>query len=284
MKILVQVALEFDPDLNLRVDRRTGVVKPEEGDQLYRVWPLGRLGIQASLNLPDAEVTAFSVGHDHDRALRHALAAGAHRAVALTCKDDVSPGALAAWIKTEAADLVISDRRAGSVAWRLGWAHLAGLSELSVDQRRLSAIRHLGRGNRQRVTAPLPALVRLHSGVRRPPYISRTRIQQIEDNAWEVHTLPPQADPHLEPGPLQPARARTKGAQRKTRSSSSANDRAKALMGLATSAGSAENKPQATPSEQTPESMAQEFVRYLKHHDLLNRRKPCPNSQPSSAP
>ncbi len=271
MKIYVQVACEFDPDLNPRVDRRTGEVRAEPGDQLMRVWPLGRLGISRAMQLKGAEVTAFALGPEHEPALRYALAAGARRAVAVLCNPDKLPTqTLSRWLEEEKPDLVIADRLAGGLAWLAGWSHLGALSDLELREGRLLAVRHLGRGHRQRVSAALPAAVRLAPSP--PPYISRTRLKAVADKTIETFELEGEAAAGVEVGPLQPARARTRGAQKNAKSSK-ASDRVKALMGLAAPATPATPAPTEDVS-QTPDSMAEEFVRYLKHHQLLNKEDP----------
>lgn len=279
MKIFVQVGCELDPELNLRVDRRSGEVKPEEGDRLFRVWPLGRAGISAALELPESEVVAFALGDEHDEALRHAVAAGAHQAYKLAFDEEQLPTkVLADWLREQSPDLVIADRLAGGLSWHLGWAHLSGLAGLRVEDGRLVAFQHMGKGNRYEVSAPLPVAVRLSSESLRLPYISRTRIRAVEMPCWEEVDL--EVDPdvdstEVEIGNLQPARARTRGAK-KTKKKSKASDRVKALMGLCapSSAPTPVAKQQdEQPEEQSPEGMAQEFIRYLKHHELINKEQ-----------
>ena len=116
LRVFVEVWCEVDPTLNVRVDRQTARPVVEAGDQLLRVSPLGRAAVAATLGLREAVVTAFAIGPDHEEALRHALAAGATRAVELTASGtspEVPPVAsLAAWLRGQQADLVALDRAA----------------------------------------------------------------------------------------------------------------------------------------------------------------------------
>ena len=275
VRVFVEVWCEIDPTLNVRVDRQTARPVVEPGDQLWRVSPLGRAAVAVALGLDDPAVTAFAVGAGHEEALRHALAAGAARAVELRCAGDapeVPPVAsLAAWLRRQQADLVIAGRLAGLVAARLGWAHLAGLGDLQVCGSFLHAVRWLERGNREQVAARLPAAVRLHDEGVRPPYVARARLQAAAGRAVERETLPVDEAPArgVETGPLQPARARTR-AGTPAPTAASAGDRLHALLGLGRAPAAAPRR--ADRAAATPEEMAEEFVRYLLHHNLLEHR------------
>jgi electron transfer flavoprotein alpha/beta subunit len=281
LRVFVQVWCEIDPTLNVRVDRQTGRPLADEGDVLLRVSPLGRLGVYAALGLGGARVTAFALGDEHAEALRHALAAGAGRAVALSA-EGVDPGAvsvasLAEWLRRERADLVIMDRLAGLVAGRLGGAHLAGLDELQVAGDRLRAVRHLGRGDREAVTARLPAFVRLQADAGQPPYITRSRLQAVAETRIEHEPLPAigEVSRPAEGGPLQAARPRVRLGKPALATAASASDRLQALLGLGKGAALSGTKPGESKAK-TAEQLAEEFVRYLAHHQLL------PDIQPES--
>jgi len=273
-RIFVQVWCEVDPTLNVRVDRQSGAPVVERGDLLMRVSPLGRFGVATALGI-GCEVTAFSLGEGHDPALRHALAAGAHRAIEINLSDGrhtsdwVSP--LAEWFRNQKPDLVIADRIAGRLAARLGWAHLAGLDQLHINGGNLRAIRHLGRGDCESVTAKLPAAVRLQTETPRARYVAQARIACVVDRAIEqvslkVATVPRRDD---EIGPLQLSRPRTKLGAATIAAPASGLDRLSALMGVGkVPTPAAPGPPEST--TKTPDQMAEEFVRYLAHYNLLN--------------
>jgi electron transfer flavoprotein alpha/beta subunit len=270
MNIFVQVWCEIDPSLNVRIDRLTGHPIVDAGDRLWRVSPLGRAGVATASNLGTGNVTAFVLGSDHREALCHALAAGAQRAVQLGFEGDELPvAALADWLKQEKADLVIADRLAGMIAGRLNWAHLAGLEELQLEQGILRAVRFLGRGDREEVTARLPAAVRLNYESPRVPYVSRSRLQAVSKLRIEQLALPGEEHSSLQTGPLQTTRPRTRLGTTPAPTATSASDRLLALMGGGST--SPVIKKPAEKSAATPEEMAEEFVRYLVHHELLPR-------------
>ena len=273
LKIIVQVWCEIDPTLSVRIDRDSGEAVADDGDVLTRVSSRGRIGVSTACLLSGAEVCTFSVGAGHIDALRHSLAAGAHRAVQLIpTHDDSHPIAvrdLANWLTAQSADLLIADRLAGRVAGRAGWAHLSDISDLMVRDGTLHAIRHLGQGDREEVTAQLPAAVRLHAESIRPPYVSRARIlavspQQIVREEISSST----AESGIDAGPLQPLRARTRMGGATLSSSTSGLDRLNALMTAAGAPAVSESEP-GEEAESTPEEMADQFVRYLLHHNLF---------------
>jgi len=288
LRIYVQVWCEVDPTLNLRVDRQTGVPMVEGGDQLMRVSPLGRFGITAALEIAGAQVTcpesvevvAYALGVGHEDALRHALAAGASRAVRLNLADaaDNSPftdygiGPLTDWLAGQKPDLVIADRIAGRVAARLGWAHLAGLDQLRIKDEKLHAIRHLGKGDSESVTAILPAVVRLQTESPRLRYVSQSKIARVSRSRIEESVLRTSSASRkdAEIGPLQISRPRTRLGMATTAAAPvKAMDRLNALMGL--KQGTTVSAPKASePATKTPGQMAEEFVRYLRHHNLFN--------------
>ena len=289
-KILVQVWTEIDPTLNVRIDRASGQPLADEGDVLCRVSPAGRAAVAAATRIRDAEITAFAIGECHGAALRHALAAGASNAVAVAaeCRQH-APGdecssrlatvgkirataAVSAWVHEQNPALVIADRCAGLIAGQLGWSHLAGLEHLEIDSDRLQAIRQLGRGDREIVIARLPAVVRLFDDRLGPPYISRERIRSVASNRIRREALPVQKQNDanidvLEVGPLQPVRPRTRLGGASQNHSARGFDRLSALMSPATSPTATPGS--SAPSASTPEQMAEEFVRYLIHHQLF---------------
>ncbi len=270
LRIWVQVWCEVDPTLNVRIDRATGQPAVEAGDQLLRVSPLGRAGVAAALALDRAEVTAFALATDQEDALRHAIAAGAERGVTIRCEgsEDVPLEALAGWLRRERPDVIIADRWAGLVAGRLGWAHLAGLADLRVEAGVLRAVRFLGRGHREEVSARLPTLVRLQDGAGQMPYVARARLAAAELIPIVAEVLPASIARSSDADPVQLARARVRGGALPPPAASSGSSRLQALLGSAVPA-TARAKESDTMG---PEQQAEEFVRYLMHHELLPER------------
>jgi electron transfer flavoprotein alpha/beta subunit len=270
LRIFVQVWCEIDPTLNVRIDRETAQPVSDSADRLLRVSPLGRAGVAAAQRLRADSVTAFALGAGHTEALRHALAAGATQVVELLSdgedRDQITPAALADWLRSRQADLTIADRLAGLAAARLGWAHLAGLDGLRIEDGRLRAVRFLGRGDRELVTATLPAVVRLQTESVQPPYVCRARIDAATQRPIEQVVLAGPQPSATQMGPLQAARPRTRLGQGPVTPNGAASGRLQALLG-----GTATAAPlrRAEESAETPEQLAEKFVRYLAHHDLL---------------
>jgi hypothetical protein len=128
----------------------------------------------------------------------------------------------------------------------------------------------LERGDREVVTARLPAVVRLQADALRLPYIARARVHAVAGLPIERYVLegPPRPS-GLDDGPLQMARPRTRLGQQQAPAATSAAGRLQALMGAG--AARAPQRP-TVESAPTPERMAEEFVRYLAHHGLLAKR------------
>ncbi len=275
LRIFVQVWCEVDPTLNVRVDRQSGAPIVEVGDVLTRVSPLGRLGVATGLAIDGAEVVAFCLGDGHEPALRHALAAGASRVVQVNLPpgdlntESIAP--LSEWLSGEKTDLVIADRMAGRLAARLGWAHLAGLDQLQISGGQLRAIRHLGRGDCESVTAKLPAAIRLQTESPRSRYIAQSRLTHAVSRTIEQVSLNVSATSRKDAalGPLQLSRPRTKLGAAPVAAPASGLDRLSALMGVGRVA-TAPAPVAAEPASKTPDQLADEFVRYLAHHNLLN--------------
>jgi electron transfer flavoprotein alpha/beta subunit len=270
LRIFVQVCCEIDPTLNVRIDRETAQPVSDSADRLLRASPLGRAGVAAARRLRADSVTAFALGTGHTDALRQALAAGATSAVELLGdgenRDHITPAALADWLRSQQADLTIMDRAAGLIAARLGWAHLAGLDELRIEDGPLRAVRFLGRGDREVVTAGLPAVVRLQTESVQPPYVCRARIKAVAERPIEQVVLSALQACALEMGPLQAARPRTRLGQGPATPSGAASGRLQALLGGTASAAPPRR---AEDVAETPEQLADKFIRYLAHHDLL---------------
>jgi electron transfer flavoprotein alpha/beta subunit len=270
VRIFVQVWCEIDPTLNVRIDRETAQPVSDPADRVLRVSPLGRAGVAAARRLPADSVTAFALGAGHTDALQHALAAGATSAMELLGdgenRDQITPAALADWLRSQQADLTIADRVAGLAAARLGWAHLAGLDDLQIEGDRLRALRFLGRGDRELVSARLPAVIRLQTESVQPPYVSRARIEAAAQRPIEQVVLAGSQPSATQMGPLQAARPRTRLGQGPVTPNGAASGRLQALLG-GTASASPPRRGEEPP--ETPEQLADKFVRYLAHHDLL---------------
>ena len=283
MKIYVQVWTEIDPSLNVRVDRDSGQAIADDGDVLHRVSPLGRAAVGAALAMASSEVTAYSLGTGHRDALRHALAAGVSQVVELIAGSGEAQGVdvrscdrpsvaeVAEWLGRQQPDLVIADGTAGLIAGRLVWSHLAGLDALRFDGRCLEAHRHLGRGAQEVVTARLPAIVRLQTESVRPPYVSRARIKAVSPDAIRCERLTNgKQEPCLEVGRLHPTRPRTRVGVQAQPLAGRGQDRLAALMSQAGPARAGSGARSSAAPVASPQDMAEEFVRYLMHHDLLS--------------
>jgi len=266
MKVFVQMWCELDPVLSPRVDRQKDALVAEKGDTLFRVSPIARRAV-ADAALFAQEIVAFCLGDEHRTSLRHALAGGAHEAIVLQCSEECI-SEFAHWLTDESMDILIGDRMVGLVAAQAGWAHLAGVEKLSIGCRGLNAIRNLERGNREQVTATLPAALRLHGGLR-APYISKARLAAVSEDRIRTQVLAGSFQPLIETGPLQPTRPRTKlGSNTAPARPISGKSRLDALMGMsgAVRAVKPEKRVKST------EELAEEFVRYLAHHRLLDNK------------
>lgn len=163
-------------------------------------------------------------------------------------------------------------RHLAECAARLGWAHLAGLSQLRVERGRLLAIRQFGRGASEAVWARLPAIVRLQADAAPLRYVARARLAEVGSRVIEQIPVsgPSPTPPPFEVGSLQVSRPRTRlGAAPNTPAPAKANARLGALMSVAPrpTAAPVAKPPAAAPK--TPDEMAAEIVRYLAHHQLL---------------
>lgn len=283
-RILVQVKCEIDPTLNVRIDRLTSAPVVDAGDELMRVSPLGRIGVAAARRIPEAVVTAFAIGAGHRPALQQALAAGAEAAVELQLPAAVTGddwlAVLAGWLAQQSPQLVMGDEWSGLAAARLGWAHLAGISNLAYRGAVLTAHRARGRGAMEKVVAHGPALVRLQLDSGMIPYVARARWTRAAAQPIQVVALEAPAaarPPTLEAGALQLVRPRTRLGATTAAPAAKASDRLNALMGLG---GRAAPKPAApkAPESKTAPQLAEELVRYLAHHQLLPTRPPAARS------
>ena len=144
------------------------------------------------------EVVALSLGPDRVReALRKALAVGAARAVhlgdpALAGGDALATGrALAAAIKREAFDLVLTGSQSDDVGYgatgsviagNLGWPHVWLVMGVAIEEGGKSArvTREMESGINEIVRVRLPAVLEIQAGINHPRYASLKGIMQAK--------------------------------------------------------------------------------------------------------
>jgi electron transfer flavoprotein beta subunit len=173
------------------------------GDDVVVLAPADRGALERALALP-AHVTALALGPGGTRALAHALARGAARAVrvhdgALGEPDLAATARLAAAAcRALAADLVLAGCRglAGSsgmlpplvAAW-LGWPCLDETLSLDADGDELVAERRLPAGQREELAVTLPAVVSVTADAAVPRYVSVAALRRAEARGHETWDL-----------------------------------------------------------------------------------------------
>ncbi|HEU5003180.1 MAG TPA: electron transfer flavoprotein subunit beta/FixA family protein [Actinomycetota bacterium] len=183
-------------------DARAGLPVAPEGRDLDRdrlQWvtnPFDEFALEEALLLrEDLGGTVIAVALDApgaDEALYRALALGATGAVLLT---GLSPGwvsgrsraeALAAWIRTQAYDLVLSGVQAPDdldgqlpvlLAGLLGHPHASVIVEVEADGTRLIVTQEHSGGRLARLALTPPAVLGIQSSLRDPRYVSEMRIR-----------------------------------------------------------------------------------------------------------
>jgi electron transfer flavoprotein beta subunit len=210
MKIIVCIKEVIDPALSLNFGLRNRVVFREglplrlnPGDAAALVMALG---LKATDDGTKSEITLISIGPVRvQHYLRNGLALGADRAVRLWDKDlpDLSPHQkarlLTAAVSRYGADLVLTgasslDTGNGQVGLlTAGWLDLPCVSEVvglepDKEQKSLTLTRDIGRGKREKVRCPLPAVITV-KGERQLPYASLDRL--VESNSAAIELLSP---------------------------------------------------------------------------------------------
>lgn len=149
-------------------------------------------------------VTAVTVGGEEcDFALKRALAMGADRA--LRIDEDVSAAdsfvmamILTAAISTLSYDLIMfgvqsEDTGRASLgvmcAEMLGVPHAAGVVNVQVQEKEVSAARELEAGSLELYTLKLPTLLTVQTGINKPRYISFINIKKAQNKELRVMTL-----------------------------------------------------------------------------------------------
>ncbi len=210
MKIIVCMKEVIDPALSLDFGLRNRVVFKEGLPLRLNPNDAAALAMALELKSPDdgakSEITLISIGPERmESHLRNGLALGADRALRIWDEDlaDLSPyqkaRLLAAAVSLSGADLVLTGARSldtgnGQVgpliAGRLDFACISDVIGLEPDkeQNSLTLTRDIGRGKRERVKCPLPAVITV-KGERSLPYASLDRL--VESRSAPVELLTP---------------------------------------------------------------------------------------------
>ncbi len=212
MKILVCLKEVIDPALSLD---RTPYHRPLRFDRLTvsglprRLNPADAAALAMALDLKadnaDTEITAVSIGGAGvESYLRNALAIGTDKAARIRDEDlaDITPYQkallLAGYASLAGAELILTgvksaDTGSGQVgpliAARLGFPCVndaVGIKVLAHNS--LELIKDLGKGEREKIRCPLPAVITVKGGVKLP-YASLDRL--IDSKYSEVTTLSP---------------------------------------------------------------------------------------------
>jgi electron transfer flavoprotein beta subunit len=210
MKKIVCLKEVTDPALSLDFGLRNRVVFGE--GQPLRLNPNDATALNMALALKSAdmsgqiEITLVSIGPARvESYLRNGMALGADRATRIWDEDflELSPyqkaRLLTGAVSLYGADLVFTGARSLDTAngqvgpliggW-LGWPCVCDVISIELDtaQNRISLIKDLGRGEREKVRCPLPAVIAI-KGEGRLPYASLDRL--IESRYSEVTQLYP---------------------------------------------------------------------------------------------
>ena len=272
-KILVEVLMELDPTIPLAADRKTGHAKAPDADRLYRVSPICRLGLDQALGTSGATIIAFSHGEGAKAALDFARARGVAKTVVLPCDGGaIDYGLLLGFIGNTKPDLIVGGIWAGMIAAHMGCPHAAGLEAFKVASNNLEAIRLADGGGKEVLDINLPAIIRMDEHIRRRPvYVSQDAISQAAKTAPEIYTSEEtnvRFPVSSEAPSYEMAKQRTKGDDLSQVSKSAKGlDRFQALMKKITVKPT--KKETKVASGGSTEDMAEEFIRYLQHHGLL---------------
>jgi electron transfer flavoprotein alpha/beta subunit len=229
MKIIVCLKEVLDPALSLDNGLANPVVLHE--GQPRRLNPNDAAALRLALDLKLAtaptrtEITLVSIGPERVEAyLRNGLASGADRAMRIREEsgESLSPSKksrlLAAVITLFGADLVLTGARSldtanGQVgpliAARLGWPCVSEVVSMEPDNSRTSftLLKDIGRGRRERIWCPLPAVVTI-KGNSNLPYANLDNY--IESRSTSINIFS-SAELQLNPADVQlePARVST---------------------------------------------------------------------------
>jgi electron transfer flavoprotein beta subunit len=210
LKEVVDPALGLDFGLSHNLVFREGLPLKLNPDDAFA------LALALDLKSRDSEITLVSIGPERvEDYLRNGLALGVNRAVRIWSEDfgTLSPyrkaRLLTGAVTLLGADLVLTgtrslDTASGVIgplvaAW-LGLPGVTGVTGLEIEegQKSVFLVRDIGRGERQKVLCPLPAVVAV-KGEGRLPYASLDRL--IESRYSEIRQLSP-ADLPVSPAAL----------------------------------------------------------------------------------
>lgn len=211
----IAVCLKQIPDRAsaLAVDPATQRVVQAEPEPVHAVNPPDRSALELALRLVDRHggaVTAVTLGPPEAEAvLVVALARGAHAAVHLVTQVEADAPTkaahLAGALRDLAPDLILLGGRSQDGGSGQLWAWLSealvlplitGCVGLRLEGNALVAERNLGRGHRQVIGCPLPAVVAVETGAAEPRYVSvhaRTRVRRGKIRRVPTDLRDPQA-------------------------------------------------------------------------------------------
>jgi electron transfer flavoprotein beta subunit len=207
MKIIVCLKEVIDPALSLDFGLTSNIVFRE--DLPLKLDPNDALALALAIELKsnDNEITLISIGPERvEGYLRNGLALGADRAVRIWSGafEGLSPyrkaRLLAGAVTLFGTDLVLTGDRTldtGSgvvgpfIAARLGLSGASGVTGLELDegQKSITLVKDIGRGEREKVRCPLPAVIGVR-GEGKLPYASLDRF--IESRYSEIQLLSPE--------------------------------------------------------------------------------------------
>jgi electron transfer flavoprotein beta subunit len=210
MKIIVCLKEVIDPALSLDFGLRNSVVFKEglplrlnPNDAAALTMALGIKSAEAGANV---EITVISIGTERvESYLRNGLALGANKAIRIRENDfsELSPyqkaRLLSRAISLSSADLVFTgvksmDTGSGQVGPLMaGWLDfpcvcgVVGI-ELDAEQKNVSLVKDIGRGEREKIRCPLPAVIAV-KGEGKLPYAPLDRL--IDSKYSEVTLFSP---------------------------------------------------------------------------------------------
>ena len=201
--------------------------------------------------------------NDDQEAFRYALAAGAESVAAMD------------GIRADRFDVVLVGSGGAGPSGDLLAAALAEsgramlvleVLEVVVDGDRLIVTRDLGRGDRERLTIGMPAVLTISENAAERHYVSRHRRGTV--------TLPPIAPPRsagdplsTHSGPWGPVRPRTRAVDLDAKTGGSATDRMNALFGGTGAGAAASGKDHLIVAD--PATCANYLKKFLRHHGML---------------
>jgi electron transfer flavoprotein beta subunit len=189
MRIVVCIKQVPDTEARLRVGKDGRWV--DEADLPFVINDSDEYALEEALRIAEAkggEVVVVSLGPERVReSLRKALALGAARAVLL--KDEAFAGgdalatgrALAAAVRAESADLVLTGSQSDDLGWgstasilaaELDWPHAWLVMGVEVEDGTVRLVREMESGKNEIFRSKLPAVIEVQAGINHPRYAS----------------------------------------------------------------------------------------------------------------